>query len=74
MDFNDFKEKFAEAIEVEDLDNLNESTEFRSLPEWGSLATLSIVSMMEDECDTEITTAQLREAKTLGDLFNLIEK
>ena len=74
MDFNDFKEKFAEAIEVEDVDSLNEATDFRSLPEWGSLAVLSVVAMMEDDCNTEITTAQLREAKTLGDLFNLIEK
>ena len=68
----DFIEKFAEAIECENPENLMADTKFRDLPEWSSLAALSIIAMADEEYDTEISGTKLRSAETLLDLFNLI--
>lgn len=73
MDFNKFKENFAEALEIEETDNLAEAVEFRQLSEWGSLAMLSLISMLDDEYDIQIETPELKKLITLGDLFNYVQ-
>lgn len=70
MNINDFIEKFAEAVEIEDASMLNENTEFRSLPEWGSLAYLSVIAFMDDEYDTQIEEAEFKKLLTVQDLYN----
>lgn len=69
MTINDFIEKFAEAVEIEDASSLNADTEFRNLPEWGSLAYLSVIAMMDEECDTQIEEAEFRKLGTILALY-----
>lgn len=73
MDLQDFIEKFAEAIEVEDAKTLSGSTEFRGLDEWSSLATLSVIAMLDEEYDVQIENAEFRELKTIEDIFNCVK-
>ena len=51
MDMQDFIEKFAEAIEMESVNDLKEDTKFRELDEWNSLAVLSVIAMLDEEYD-----------------------
>lgn len=71
MTINDFIEKFAEAVEIEDASALEGATEFRELDEWNSLAALSVISMFEDELDKELPVAAFKQAKTIQELFDL---
>jgi len=68
---NEFIEKFADAMEIENVDSLNADTEFRELEEWSSLAALSLIAMYDEEYDKTINGAAIREAQTIEDLFNL---
>lgn len=73
MDIQDFIEKFAEAVEIEDISALSETTDFRSLDEWNSLAGLSVISMFEDELEKDISIPDFKKAQTIGDLFKLAQ-
>ena len=71
MDIKEFIEKFAEAIEIEDA-TLNESTKFKDLNEWSSLAALDILAMIDEEYDVTLTGKDIRSANTLEELYNLV--
>ena len=47
-------------------------TKFRDLNEWGSLTTLSIIAMVDEEYGVEIKADDLRKAETIGDLFEIV--
>lgn len=73
MDRKNFIEKFAEALEIEDMAELQEATEFRSLEEWDSLAYLNIIAMLDEEYDMQIENAAFKQLRTLGDIIGYIE-
>lgn len=71
MEMKDFIEKFAEAIEVENVDALTAETDFHGLEEWSSLSVMLLIAFFDDEFDKELTPAQIKEAKTIQDLYNI---
>lgn len=74
MDIQGFIEKFAEAIEVEDVKGLSADTEFRGLDEWSSLAVLSLIALFDEEYEKEVGDKELKACVTLGDLYDLAVK
>lgn len=74
MDIQGFIEKFAEAIEVEDVKSLSADTEFRGLDEWSSLAVLSLIALFDEEFEKEVGDKELKACVTLGDLYDLAVK
>ena len=73
MEINEFIEKFAEAIELDDAADLSGSTEFKELDEWSSLAALSVIAMVDEEYDISIGGKDIRTAKTLEDLLTTVK-
>lgn len=73
MEIKDFIEKFAEAVDVENVDSLSESTEFKMLDEWSSLAALSVIAMVDEEYEITIKGDDIRQSDTIGDLFNVVK-
>lgn len=71
MDINEFIEKFAEAIEMDDSSALTPETEFHNLSSWDSLSGLSIIAMFDEEFDKALDGKQLKETRTLNELFLL---
>lgn len=63
-----FKELLAEALEREDVINMED--EFRSYDEWSSIAYLSIIAMMDEEYETQIEEAEFKKLKTVQELYN----
>lgn len=74
MDIQGFIEKFAEAVEVENVKSLSEDTKFRNLDEWSSLAVLSLIAMFDEEYEKEVGDKELKGCVTLGDLYELAVK
>lgn len=68
-----FFELLKEAIEIEDHD-VNMEDLFREYPEWSSLAYLSIIAMLDEEYDIQIEEAEFKKLRTVGDLYNAIQK
>lgn len=74
MRINDFIEKFAEAVEIEDSSVLSANTEFRNLDEWSSLAYLSVIALMDEEFDVQIEMADFKKLKTIQEIFDACTK
>lgn len=72
MEIKDFILKFAEALDDMDASVLTPETIFRELDEWSSIAALSVIAMADEEYGKEISGNDIRNAKTIQDLFNLI--
>lgn len=73
MDIKEFIEYFADELDETTIDELSPETNFKSLSEWSSLTALSIIAMVEDNYEKEITGEDLRSSTTLQDLFNLVK-
>jgi acyl carrier protein len=72
MTLDEFVKAFAAEFDDTPEEQFTPSTNYRELEEWGSLVALSIISMIDDEMDVQITGADLRNSKTIEDLFNLV--
>ena len=71
MEIKEFIEKFAEAIEVEDVANVTAETEFRTLDEWSSISVMLTIAFFDEECGKEIGDSDLKGCNTVQDLYNL---
>ncbi len=71
MEIKEFIEKFAEAIEVENIEALTPETEFRQLEEWSSICVMLTIAFFDEECGKEIAGTDIKPCKTLQDLYNL---
>lgn len=71
MEIKEFIEKFAEQIEVEDVEALNPDTEFKSLDEWSSLSVMILIAFYDDEFGKQIGETAINECKTIEDLYKL---
>ena len=73
MNWKNFEENIRETLEIEDdveisKDDVLEDTEY-----WSSMHALLIMALAESEYDISISGEELRNSKTLGDLYNLFE-
>lgn len=73
MEIKEFIEKFAEQFEDTDPSEIIESTEFKNLDEWSSLTALSIIAMIDEEYDVTLKGEDVRNAKTVKDLFETVK-
>ena len=71
MEIKEFIEKFAEAIEVENVEALTAETEFHELEEWSSLSVMLIIAFYDDEFDKQIGDVDIKKCATIGDLYQL---
>ena len=57
--------------DVDALARADEATVLAALPQWDSLAILLVVSHFEHVHEREITGAQVRACRTVGDILDL---
>lgn len=72
MEIKEFIQNFAEQFEDTDASVFTPETVFHDLDEWSSLIGLSLIAMIDDEYDVTIKGDELRAAKTVEDVFNLV--
>lgn len=70
MEMNEFIEKFAEAIEVDDVESLEAGTEFRQLDEWSSLSVMLLIAFFDEEFGKEISEKDIKACSTIQDLYD----
>ena len=68
-----FLKLFKETLDIEDRE-ISLSDEFRSFDEWDSIGNLSIIAMIDEEYGIVIEGSNFKNLKTLGDLWDEIEK
>ena len=72
MEIKEFIQNFAEQFDETDANVFTTETVFHDLDEWSSLIGLSIIAMIDDEYDVTIKGDELRAAKTVEDVDNLV--
>ena len=71
MEIKDFIVKFAENIEVMNVEALTPETHFRDLDEWSSLSVMLTIAFFEKEFDKQISNSDIKKAITIQDLYNI---
>lgn len=72
MTKEEFVQEIMETLEIEDASLVQDTTVFRELDEWDSLAALSTISMIDDEFGVTINNKDLRSVETLGELYDMV--
>lgn len=67
---NEFLKKLAEILEVE---NVGEGDDLRELPQWDSLAVLSVIAMLDANYGVNLRAADLQEAASAGALWQTVQ-
>jgi acyl carrier protein len=73
MNWNDFESNVRETLEIEDDVVIDKNELLENSEYWSSMHALLIMALAESEYDISITGEELRNSKTLQDLFNLFE-
>lgn len=51
---------------------LSSTTELDDLEEWDSMSKLSLIVLMNDECGKKLSSEEIKEFKTIGDILNFM--
>ena len=73
MDINEFIQHFAEQFEETEASEFTPDTIYRDNDEWSSLLALSVMAMVDEEYDVQLTANDMRQANTVQDLFNIVK-
>jgi len=74
MTLEEFVTKFAEEFDETPIEEFTATTKFKDLEEWGSLTALSIIAMVDEEFETQLTGNDLRNSITIEDVYNIIKE
>lgn len=72
MTLIEFVEAFASEFDETPIEEFKPCTVFKELEEWSSLTALSIISMVDDQLEKQLTGADIRKSNTIEDLYNLV--
>ena len=70
MNKEEFIKNLYEDLEIESTESIDESTVLTELEEYDSLAILVIIALMDKHFSVKISTKELNELETFGDLIH----
>lgn len=71
MTKDDFLAEFADQFDDTDASEIKIDTKFHDLAEWSSLTAMSVIAMFKTRYNKTITGADIRQAVTVEDLYNI---
>jgi acyl carrier protein len=73
MTIEEFVEKVQGELQDTPAEKITADTNYKELDEWGSLTSLSLISMIEEEYDKLITGADVRSRNSVRELWEYVE-
>ena len=73
MTIEEFVEKVQDELQDTPAEQITADTNYKELDEWGSLTSLSLISMIEEEYDKLITGADVRARNSVRELWEYVE-
>lgn len=70
---DEFVALFAEQFDDTDASAITADTRFRDLDEWSSLVGLSVIAMVDEECNVLLKGEDMRRANTPAELFEIVK-
>lgn len=72
MEIKNFVKNFSMQFEETNVSEITVNTAYKDLEEWSSLLSLSVIAMCDEDYGVKITGDDIRNAKTVEDLFNIV--
>lgn len=73
MTIEEFVQKVQDELQDTPAEKITADTNYKELDEWGSLTSLSLISMIEEEYDKLITGADVRARNSVRELWEYVE-
>ena len=73
MTIEEFVEKVQDELQDTPAEEITPETNYKELDEWGSLASLSLISMIEENYGKLITGADVRSRNSVRELYDYVE-
>ena len=73
MEITQFIKNFAAQFDETETSEFKANTNFKNLEEWSSLTALSIIAMVDDEYAVKITGADIKNASTITDIYDIVK-
>lgn len=73
MEINEFIQHFAEQFEETDPGEFSPEMTFRDNDEWCSMLALSVMAMVDEEYDVQLTANEMRQANTIQELYDVVK-
>ncbi|MCW3086366.1 MAG: acyl carrier protein [Bacteroidetes bacterium] len=73
MNIDDFIKKVENEIDEITPGVLKPDTNFRDIAEWSSMHALILIALIDADYNVTITGEDLRNSKTMNDLFNIVK-
>lgn len=74
MELNDFVLLFSSLCEDTDPSEITPETLFHELDDWSSLFSLSLTAQIKDETGILLRNDEIKNARTIQDLYELIKR
>ena len=72
MKIEEFVAKFESAIDDVEPGSLSPESIFREVPQWDSLAALSVLVMVNSELNVTVSGNELKSCTTVGDIYRIV--
>ena len=72
MNIDEFIQNFAEQFDETEASKFTPETVFRDNDEWSSLLALSVMAMVDEEYDVQLSANEMRQANTIQELFDIV--
>jgi len=73
MNKNEFLDYFTEQFDEIDPSVVSMETEFKQLDGWSSMVALMLIAMVDEKYGKKLTGKDIKEARTVSDLFEVIQ-
>ena len=73
MELEEFIENFAALFDNTDPSEIKAETVFKELEEWCSIIALSVIAMVDEEYEVNLTGEDILNSNTVEDLFNEVK-
>ncbi|MDO5342771.1 MAG: acyl carrier protein [Bacteroidia bacterium] len=73
MEVKEFLENLSDCFDDTEAGEITVNAVFKDFDEWDSLSALAIIAMCHKKYGVKLTGAEIREAETIMDLYNLVE-
>ena len=73
MELQNFIQNIVDLFDDIDTSNFSALTDFKDNDEWNSLLVLSVIAMVDEEYGNIITSDDIRQAKTIEDLYSIVK-
>lgn len=73
MEFKEFAEIFAEALDLDNPNKVKPESKFREYDDWSSLSSLNLITIVDEQYGFTFDSSDFKNSVTVGDLFEVLK-